>query len=84
MVIDGKKIAEDILTRLKALPKPQKFLAGVLVGTNPASDSFLKRKEKTAKELGIDFRLYRFPAEIKMTNCAKKCGKSPRTKPAAA
>jgi methylenetetrahydrofolate dehydrogenase (NADP+)/methenyltetrahydrofolate cyclohydrolase len=40
-------------------------LAAVLVGEDPASISFLKQKEKTAKELGVDFRLYKFPKEIK-------------------
>lgn len=64
-MIDGRKIADEILARLKSLPKPKKFLAAVLVGSDPASVSFLKQKEKTAKELGVDFRLYEFPATIK-------------------
>lgn len=65
MVIDGKRIADEILTRLKSQPKPKKFLAAVLVGENEASVSFLKQKEKAAKELGLDFRLYKFPGDIK-------------------
>ncbi|MBI2033624.1 MAG: hypothetical protein HYT13_00815 [Candidatus Liptonbacteria bacterium] len=64
-VIDGKKIAESILAKLRSKPKPEKFLATVLVGEDPASISFLKQKEKAAKELGVDFRLYKFPKEIK-------------------
>mgnify|MGYP001576247729 FL=1 len=64
-VIDGKKIADEILGRLKSQSKPKKFLAAVLVGDNEASVGFLKQKEKTAKELGVDFRLYAFPADIK-------------------
>lgn len=64
MVIDGKKIADEILARLKSQPKPKKFLAAVLIGEDEASASFLKQKEKTAKELGVDFRLYEFPREI--------------------
>lgn len=63
--IDGKKIAEEILAKLKTQPKPKKFLAAVLVGNDGSSISFLKQKEKTAKELGVDFRLYKFPSEIK-------------------
>ena len=74
-VIDGKKIAGEILERLKLLPKPNKFLAGVLVGTNPTSESFLKRKEKTAKELGINFRLYPFPADITNDALREEVGK---------
>ena len=72
MVIDGKKIAEEIIAELKKLPKPKKFLAAFLVGENPASVSFLKQKEQVAKELGIDFRLYKFPAEIKRDELRKE------------
>ena len=64
-IINGKAIAAGILGGLKSLPKPKKFLAGVLVGDNPASLNFLKQKEKTAKELDVDFRLYTFPTGIK-------------------
>jgi methylenetetrahydrofolate dehydrogenase (NADP+)/methenyltetrahydrofolate cyclohydrolase len=65
MIIDGKRIADDILERCAALPTPAKFFAAVLVGNNAASVSFLKQKENTAKKIGVDFRLYRFPEEIK-------------------
>lgn len=64
MIIDGKKIAERIIAELKRLPKPKKFLAAVLVGDDPISISFLKQKEKIAGELGIGFKLHKFPAEI--------------------
>ena len=90
-IIDGKQIAGEILERLKTLPKPGKFLAGVLVeatrstdstgspqassGQESASASFLKRKEKTAKELGIDFRLYRFPVDITNDALREEVGK---------
>jgi len=65
MIIDGKEIAKGILNKLNSLPKPGKFLAAVLVGDDESSVSFLKQKEKVAKELGVDFRLYTFPKEIK-------------------
>jgi len=64
MIIDGKSIANDIIQELKGFPRPEKFLAAFLVGDNPASISFLKQKEGVAKELGLDFRLYKFPVEI--------------------
>lgn len=64
-IIDGRKIAADILARLKAKLAPKKFLAAVLVGHDASSVSFLKQKEKAAKELGVDFRLYKFPVDIK-------------------
>jgi methylenetetrahydrofolate dehydrogenase (NADP+)/methenyltetrahydrofolate cyclohydrolase len=64
MIIDGKKIAAEILAKLKSQPAPKKFLAVFLVGSDASSISFVKQKEKIAKELGVDFRLYKFPPEI--------------------
>jgi methylenetetrahydrofolate dehydrogenase (NADP+)/methenyltetrahydrofolate cyclohydrolase len=64
MIIDGKAIANDIIERLKAMPKPEKFFGAVLVGDDSASINFLKQKEKIAKELGIEFRLYQLPATL--------------------
>ena len=64
MIIDGKTIANDIIERLKKTPKPDKFFGAVLVGDDPASINFLKQKEKVAKELGIEFRLYQLPATL--------------------
>jgi len=75
MVIEGKKIAEEILARLKVLSKPKKFLAAFLVGNNPSSISFLKQKEKIAKELGIDFRLYTFSESLKNDELRDEVGK---------
>ena len=71
-IIDGRKIAEKILNRLKKQPKPKKILAAVLVGTNPASISFLKQKEKAADSLGIQFQLYRFSSKISEVTLKKK------------
>ena len=75
MIVDGKKIADDILGRCALLPKPAKFFAAVLVGDNAASVSFLKQKENTAKKLGIDFRLCRFPEEIQNDALRREVGK---------
>lgn len=72
MVIDGKKIAAEIIADLKKFPKPKKFLAAVLIGDNSASVSFLKQKENVAKELGVDFRLYKFPEAILEEELKKK------------
>jgi len=75
MKLDGKIIAAEILEQLKKLPQPKEFLAGVLVGDNAASKSFLKQKEKFAKELGIDFRIYEFSGEISDDDLQKELGK---------
>ncbi|MCL5733087.1 MAG: bifunctional 5,10-methylenetetrahydrofolate dehydrogenase/5,10-methenyltetrahydrofolate cyclohydrolase, partial [Patescibacteria group bacterium] len=48
--------------------------AAFLVGDNEASFGFLKLKEKTAKELGIDFRVYRFPDDVKNGELREKIG----------
>ncbi len=83
MIIDGKAIAAEIITELKSLPKPKKFIAAMLVGEDAASLSFLKQKEKVAKELDVDFRLYEFPGaisqddlreEVRKIGAHKTCG----------
>ncbi len=48
IIIDGKKIARDIIDGLKKMPKPEKSLAAIFVGSSKASESFLKQKEKMA------------------------------------
>lgn len=58
MVIDGKDIAEQILSKLKASKKPTDFFAGVVVGRDPAALSFQKLKQRTAMRLGLDYRIY--------------------------
>ncbi len=62
MILNGKILAQEIIANLKKQPLPKGIFAVVLVGDDPYSISFIKQKEKVAKELGIDFRLYKFPA----------------------
>lgn len=75
MIIDGKKLSEEIIGELKKerelIPKKIR-LAVVLVGDNSASLSFIKQKEKVAKELNIDFRLYQYENNIKTKELRKK------------
>jgi 5,10-methylene-tetrahydrofolate dehydrogenase/methenyl tetrahydrofolate cyclohydrolase len=75
MIIDGKKISEEILKKLKSRPNPEKIFAAILVGENPISLNFLKQKERVAKELGVDFRIYKFPETIKNDDLRKEAGK---------
>lgn len=72
MIIDGKSIANNLIQELKGQPKPEKFLAAFLVGEDSASISFLKQKEGVAKELSVDFRLYKFPVEITQDDLRKE------------
>jgi len=75
MIINGKQLSEEIIDQLKQertkIPKKIR-LAVVLVGDNPASLSFIKQKEKIAKELNIDFRLYQYENSIKTKELRKK------------
>lgn len=73
-IIDGKKIAEEILDELKKLPKPKKYLAGVIVGKDPASESFQKLKQKTAESLGLDYRIYQLDENLTQDELRKKVG----------
>jgi len=75
MTIDGKKISNEILAKLKLQPVPNKIFAAILVGSNQTAESFLKQKEKIAKELGVDFRIYKFPAELKNDDLRREIGK---------
>lgn len=80
MVIDGKKIASEIIERLKNQPKPDKFFGAVLIGNDPASISFLKQKESVAKELGIEFRLYQLSADLSTDDLRAEIGRLSRPK----
>ena len=75
MIINGKQIASEILEELKKRPKPEKFFAGVLIGDDPASESFQKLKQKTAAELGIDYRIYRLSPELGNDGLRKEVGR---------
>lgn len=61
----GKELSKEIIGRLKAQPVPKKIFAAVLVGDDPSSVHFVAQKGKLAKSLGIDFRTYRLPPELK-------------------
>ncbi|MEK7507666.1 MAG: bifunctional 5,10-methylenetetrahydrofolate dehydrogenase/5,10-methenyltetrahydrofolate cyclohydrolase [Patescibacteria group bacterium] len=78
--IDGKKIASEILDKLKALPKPEKFFGATLIGNDPASEGFLKQKAKVAEELGIEFRLYKLPEDITTDKLREEIGRMARVK----
>jgi len=65
MNVDGKKIRDKVLEELKSEVGSRELrLVGVLVGDHPGSKKFMELKEKAAKEIGIDFRLYEFPGDI--------------------
>lgn len=61
----GKELSQGIIEQLKTQPVPKKIFAAILVGDDPSSINFVAQKEKLAKSLGIDFRIYRFGAGLK-------------------
>jgi len=67
-IIDGNKIAADIIAELKAevaaLPGRKPCLALVRVGDDPASISYVKKKEATAAAIGVTGRVILPPADI--------------------
>ncbi|MFW5873218.1 MAG: bifunctional methylenetetrahydrofolate dehydrogenase/methenyltetrahydrofolate cyclohydrolase FolD [Bacillota bacterium] len=69
-VIDGKQIAKNIREELKGQIKDQKEegrvpgLAVVLVGDNPASETYVGMKEKAAEEIGIHSELHDVDSSI--------------------
>ena len=70
MIIDGKKIAEELRHTLKKeidqLPKnlSKPGLTVILIGDHPASQIYVRNKEKFAKEIGINSKLLKFEETI--------------------
>jgi methylenetetrahydrofolate dehydrogenase (NADP+) / methenyltetrahydrofolate cyclohydrolase len=67
-LIDGNKIAADLIAELKAevsrLPGRKPCLALVRVGDDPASVSYVTKKEKTSAEIGLTSRIILPPVTI--------------------
>lgn len=71
ILIDGKKIAEEIKNEIatevrellaKELPTPH--LAAILVGEDPASQTYVASKEKACREVGFTSSIYRYPENM--------------------
>ncbi|MBN9378147.1 MAG: bifunctional 5,10-methylene-tetrahydrofolate dehydrogenase/5,10-methylene-tetrahydrofolate cyclohydrolase [Chlamydiales bacterium 38-26] len=70
MIIDGKKIAQEIQEEIKQslLNEPHgrpPCLAVLLVGSHPASKIYIQRKTQACKEVGIDSIKIELPSSIK-------------------
>lgn len=67
-LIDGNQIATDIIAELKAeisaLAGRKPCLALVRVGDDPASVSYVRKKEKTAAEIGLESKVILPPVTI--------------------
>ncbi|MDW2885547.1 bifunctional methylenetetrahydrofolate dehydrogenase/methenyltetrahydrofolate cyclohydrolase FolD [Exiguobacterium artemiae] len=71
VVIDGKQVAQSYRLKLKeevARLKEERIqpkLTVILIGEDPASQSYVRGKEKAAQEIGMDSDLIRLPEETK-------------------
>ncbi len=70
IVVDGKKIAKKILAAahqkiMKENLRP--VLAVILVGDDPASQTYVKKKQEAAESIGMRFLLYKFPKTISLS-----------------
>jgi len=74
-LIDGNQIAATLVAELKAqvaaIPGRRPCLALVRVGEDPASVSYVKKKEKTAAEIGIESRIILPPVTIPQAELEK-------------
>lgn len=73
-IIDGKVISEEIkqevaeeVKKLQAEKGITPGLAVILVGEDPASQSYVKSKEKTSVKLGMHSEVYRLPESTSQT-----------------
>ncbi len=69
-LIDGKKTAQQIRNEIKAevatiVDKHEKgpHLAAIIVGDDPASQTYVASKERAAKSVGMTSSTYRYPEE---------------------
>jgi methylenetetrahydrofolate dehydrogenase (NADP+)/methenyltetrahydrofolate cyclohydrolase len=71
-LIDGNQIAAAIVAELKAevaaLPGRKPCIALVRVGDDPASVSYVKKKEKTAADIGVTSRIILPPITISQSD----------------
>lgn len=71
IIIDGKKIAQEIRAELKteidkliSAGKNVPGLVAILVGDNPASESYVRGKAKACEEIGMRAVTERHPSDI--------------------
>ncbi|MEC8650314.1 MAG: bifunctional methylenetetrahydrofolate dehydrogenase/methenyltetrahydrofolate cyclohydrolase FolD [Verrucomicrobiota bacterium] len=67
-LIDGNAIAESIIkeltTEVSHLKNGRPVVAFIRVGEDPASVSYVRKKQKTAEQIGIESRLFLLPEDV--------------------
>ena len=71
MIIDGKKVAAELreelkkkVTELKSTYNAVPGLTVILVGEDPPSKIYVRNKEKSANEVGINSEVIKYPENI--------------------
>jgi methylenetetrahydrofolate dehydrogenase (NADP+)/methenyltetrahydrofolate cyclohydrolase len=67
MIVQGTQIAQKILAQLARRIRTSQLrphLGVVLVGRDPASQTYVRRKQQAAEAIGVRFSLFQFPAAI--------------------
>lgn len=66
-ILDGKQLAQQIRTELKqkiTLTQASPELAVIIVGNDPASEIYVRSKEKACQEVGIKVETFRLTSDI--------------------
>ncbi len=73
-LLDGKIVSHNILEKLKeeiavlkSTGKPVPFLAAILVGNNPASETYVASKEKSCAAIGMNSEICKLSGDILQT-----------------
>jgi methylenetetrahydrofolate dehydrogenase (NADP+)/methenyltetrahydrofolate cyclohydrolase len=84
-IIDGKITAKKIIENIKSKIKAENInatLAVILVGNDPASELYVKKKKEVCIEVGINFNLLRFPETTphhELEDVVEKLNRDPNT-----
>ena len=74
-ILDGsslsKKIRETLRKKLSKISGPKPGLAVILVGSDPASEIYVSKKEKLAKEVGFHSEVHRLPKDTSQNDLLK-------------
>ncbi len=71
IIVNGKSIATAILEQATAAVQARNMapsLAVVWVGDDPASASFIRKKQQACQQVGVDFSLHQYPTDITMAD----------------
>lgn len=78
LILSGREVSDEVLkginneiNDIKAKNKRLPGLSVILVGENPASNTYVKNKTKVCKELGIHSKIHKFETSIKTNELIK-------------